>query len=102
MTSVRKSTYAIVIASEYPALSWGLTPTPTRTSTAAPVVRNDCAWHEQGKLEEADPLSLRAIEILERSLGPDNPDLAVCLKGRAGLLLIQVVQSCPRYILRVI
>ncbi|CAN0176861.1 unnamed protein product, partial [Ectocarpus sp. 12 AP-2014] len=40
----------------------------------------------QGKYEEAEPLNARAIEILEKSLGPDHPDVATALNNRAGLL----------------
>lgn len=39
----------------------------------------------QGKYEEADPLYLRAIEIGEKTLGPDHPDLGALLNKR-GLL----------------
>eukprot|EP00903_Cladosiphon_okamuranus_P021870 g20106.t1 len=35
---------------------------------------------------EADPLYLRAIEIGEKTLGPDHPDLAIRLNNRAVLL----------------
>lgn len=44
----------------------------------------------QGRYDEADPLYLRAIEIGERTLGPDHPDLAKWLNNRAGLLESQV------------
>ena len=44
----------------------------------------------QGKYEEADPLYLRAIEIGEKTLGPDHPDLATRLNNRAWLLKKQV------------
>ena len=44
----------------------------------------------QGKFEEADSLYLRAIEIGEKTLGPDHPDLATRLNNRAGLLRKQV------------
>ncbi|CAN0601310.1 unnamed protein product, partial [Ectocarpus sp. 12 AP-2014] len=37
----------------------------------------------QGKYDEADPLYLRAIEIGEKTLGPDHPDLATRLNNRA-------------------
>ena len=37
----------------------------------------------QGKLEEADPLLLRAIKIQEKALGPDHPSLAASLGTRA-------------------
>ena len=44
----------------------------------------------QGKYAEADPLYLRAIEIGEKTLGPDHPELATRLNNRAGLLAAQV------------
>ncbi|CAN0518413.1 unnamed protein product, partial [Ectocarpus sp. 12 AP-2014] len=44
---------------------------------------------EQGKYTEADPLYLRVIEIGEKKLGPDHPDLATWLNNRAGLLYAQ-------------
>ncbi|CAM9531172.1 unnamed protein product, partial [Ectocarpus sp. 12 AP-2014] len=40
----------------------------------------------QGKYWEADPLYLRAIEIGEKALGPDHPDLGTWLNNRAVLL----------------
>lgn len=46
--------------------------------------------HTQDKYEEADPLHLRAIEIVEKARGPHHPDLATCLHNRAGLLKTQV------------
>ncbi|CAN0344597.1 unnamed protein product, partial [Ectocarpus sp. 6 AP-2014] len=39
--------------------------------------------------DEADPLYLRAIEIGEKTLGPDHPDFATSLNNRAGLLQAQ-------------
>lgn len=44
----------------------------------------------QGKYAEADPLCLRAIEIGERTLGPDHPNFAVWLGNRTSLLKKQV------------
>lgn len=44
----------------------------------------------QGKDAEADLLYLRAIDIGEKTLGPDHPDLAVRLNNRALLLKKQV------------
>ncbi|CAN0333504.1 unnamed protein product, partial [Ectocarpus sp. 12 AP-2014] len=43
----------------------------------------------QGKYSEADPLYLRAIEIGEKTLGPDHPALATRLNNRAELLSAQ-------------
>ncbi|CAN0390435.1 unnamed protein product, partial [Laminaria digitata] len=39
----------------------------------------------QCKFEEADPLCLRAIEIGEKTLGPDHPSLATRLNNRGWL-----------------
>lgn len=44
----------------------------------------------QGKYEQADRLYIQAIEILERALGPDHPQVATGLSNRAGLLKSQV------------
>ncbi|CAN0251232.1 unnamed protein product, partial [Ectocarpus sp. 4 AP-2014] len=43
----------------------------------------------QGKYTEADPLYLRAIEIRERVLGAEHPDLAISLGARGQLLNAQ-------------
>eukprot|EP00903_Cladosiphon_okamuranus_P006199 g6096.t1 len=47
------------------------------------------ALRRQGKLDEADPLLVRAIEIKERALGPDHPSLATSLGTRATVLEAQ-------------
>lgn len=44
----------------------------------------------QGKYGEADPLYLRVIDVMEKALGPDHPNVAVCLHNRALLLGEQV------------
>lgn len=44
----------------------------------------------QGKYAEADPMYVRAIDIGERTLGPDHPNLAVWLGNWASLLEKQV------------
>lgn len=44
----------------------------------------------QGKYEDAGLLYLRAIEIGEKTLGPDHPDLAARLNNRASFLAEQV------------
>lgn len=49
----------------------------------------------QGKYTEADPLYLRAIEIRERVLGADHPDLAISLSTRGQLLRAQVCVFVP-------
>ena len=45
----------------------------------------------QGKFKEADALSLRAVEIQEKALGPDHPELARGLTERADVLQAQVI-----------
>ncbi|CAN0549267.1 unnamed protein product, partial [Ectocarpus sp. 8 AP-2014] len=42
-----------------------------------------------GKYDDAEPLYVRAIAIGEKTLGPEHPDLAVCLDNLAGLLYEQ-------------
>ncbi|CBN74654.1 kinesin light chain-like protein [Ectocarpus siliculosus] len=42
--------------------------------------------HALGEDTEADPLYLRAIEVGEKKLGPDHPDLATWLNNQAVLL----------------
>ncbi len=39
----------------------------------------------QGKYEEAEPLYKRSLEITEKSLGPDHPDVATALGNLAEL-----------------
>ena len=41
---------------------------------------------DQGKLAEAEPLYQRTITILEKSLGPDHPQVATGLNNLAQLL----------------
>lgn len=56
--------------------------------------RNTLASQE--KYDEADHLYLRAVEIQEKALGPDHPDLALSLNNRAEILKGQVVVvACP-------
>ena len=49
-------------------------------------------FHRAGKLEEAVPLATRCVEILERELGPDSPDLASVLYN-----LSRLYESLRRY-----
>lgn len=44
----------------------------------------------QGKYAEAEPLYARSQAIREKTLGPDHPDVATVLNGRATLLMKQV------------
>lgn len=44
----------------------------------------------QGRYAESDVLHVRIIEIGERNLGPNHPDLATMLANRALLLEKQV------------
>lgn len=47
----------------------------------------------QGKYVEADLLHLRAIDVVERTLDPDHPDIAARLGNRTSLLAKQVGSS---------
>ena len=47
----------------------------------------------QGKHEEADLVYLRAMGILERAFGADDPRLATCVGGRAVALRAQVMDA---------
>lgn len=51
------------------------------------LVSNDT---HQGKYVEADPLFLRAIEIVEKTLGPHHPRLATVINGQATCFMAQV------------
>lgn len=62
----------------------------------------------QGTYTEADSLYRRAIEIGERSLGSDHPDLGIWLNNRACLFKSQVgrlqfvgIQQVARYMMPV-
>ena len=44
----------------------------------------------QGKYDEAEPLFRRAIDIGEKTLGPEHPNLATGLNNLARLLRAQV------------
>lgn len=44
----------------------------------------------QGKHAEADPLYVRATDILETAFGPDHPQVASSLNNRAVVLADQV------------
>jgi tetratricopeptide (TPR) repeat protein len=45
--------------------------------------RQAVALYGQGRYAEAEPLLKRALEIRERSLGPDHPDVAESLNNLA-------------------
>lgn len=45
---------------------------------------------KQGKYEEAEPLYVRAMEIVEQILGNDHPAFIAVLHNRVGLLKAQV------------
>eukprot|EP00903_Cladosiphon_okamuranus_P018131 g16686.t1 len=66
---------------------------PKLRDTAADVARSYSSvgrlFELQGKYAEADRLYLRAIEIGEKTLGPDHPNLATRLNNRAVLLKSQ-------------
>lgn len=42
-----------------------------------------------GKLEEAEPLQRRAVEIGEKVLGPNSPDLATWVNNLGRLLMVR-------------
>lgn len=44
------------------------------------------AYHDQGKLDEAEPLYKQAIKVYERTLGLGHPEVATTLENYAGLL----------------
>ena len=44
---------------------------------------------DQGKLAEAEPYYQRSLAILEKSLGPDHPDVAASLNNLASLLKVR-------------
>ncbi len=50
------------------------------------------AIYSQGKHQEADAVCLRAIEIQEKALGADHPELAASLGVRAQVLHAQVMR----------
>lgn len=51
----------------------------------------------QGRYDEADALYLRAIEVLEKALGPDHAWLAIGLNNRANVTRDQVIDlPCRR------
>ena len=43
-------------------------------------------YYTQGKYAEAEPLYTRALEIDEKALGPDHPNVATTLENYAALL----------------
>ena len=45
----------------------------------------------QGKYDDAEPLYKRALAILEETLGPRHPDVAISLNNLASLLHSQVM-----------
>ena len=40
----------------------------------------------QGKYDKAEPLIRRALVIMEKNLGAEHPNVAICLENYAGLL----------------
>jgi tetratricopeptide (TPR) repeat protein len=42
-------------------------------------------YRDQGRYEEAEPRFQRALEIREKALGPEHPDVAQSLNNLAGL-----------------
>ena len=62
---------------------------------STPALSSMPALDQQGEYALADVLYLNAIAILEKSLGPDNPYLAISLRGRADALQAQVIRVLP-------
>ncbi len=56
-------------------------------------------YRTQGKYEQAEPLSQRALAIVEKALGPDHPDVATSLNNLAVLYKTQsrYAQAEPLY-----
>ena len=44
---------------------------------------------DQGKLDEAEELTRRALAVWEKALGPDHPTVAAGLNNLAGLLQVR-------------
>lgn len=75
------------------------------TSPMAPQMVVGCGWQRfsrvthcstvvvQGKYEEADPLYKRAIDINEKALGPEHPEVTRSLNDRVTGLEAQVLRS---------
>jgi tetratricopeptide (TPR) repeat protein len=42
-------------------------------------------YYNQGRYEEAEPLYKRALKILEDTLGPDHPEVALTLESLKAL-----------------
>jgi tetratricopeptide (TPR) repeat protein len=43
-------------------------------------------YRRRGEYDKAEPLLRRALAIWEKGLGPDHPDVAICLENYALLL----------------
>ncbi len=56
-------------------------------------------YRVQGRFDEAEPLYLRALEILEKTLGPEHPEVAVSLNNLAELYRAQgrFEEAAPLY-----
>ena len=60
-----------------------LSPPETKYSCLTPTLKG------QGKLEEADESTRRALAVWEKALGPDHPDVATGLNNLAQLLQVR-------------
>lgn len=58
----------------------------------------------QGKYAEAKPLFARTMEIWEKTLGPEHPQVVAAFNNRAGLLQAQVIvmESSWKFLYRVL
>lgn len=54
-------------------------------------LQSTCCLVLQGRYSEAEPLYRRSLDIRERSLGPEHPDVAQSLNDQAELLRAQVI-----------
>ena len=60
-----------------------LSPPETKYSCLAPTLQ------DQGKLEEAEEPTRRALAVWEKALGPDHPHVAIGLNNFASLLQVR-------------
>jgi tetratricopeptide (TPR) repeat protein len=59
---------------------------PYHPATAIATVNLALVYQDQGKYAEAEQIFKHAVEVTERGLGPDDPEVAICLERYAGLL----------------
>jgi hypothetical protein len=54
--------------------------------------------YQQGHYAEAEPLLKRSLEIREKSLGPDDPNVAKALNSLASLLQVITAAICAKIV----